>query len=596
MKKTTTSWLKNALLLSLLAVLPATLHAQTWQWLATHSSASTGTSVVNATTIDGAGNIVVAGTFAGTITLGSTTLTSAGGADIFVGRLDAGGAWTQAVRAGGPGSETPYSVAVDNSGNVVVAGTFTGATLTFDATTLTNAFTGTTAPTGDIFVARLNPAGAWTQAVRVGGPNDETLRGLALDATGTATIAGGFISTSVAFGTTTLANADNRGITRDIYVARLSSAGIWTQALRVGSVDFETPMAMAQDAAGTVYLAGSFSGMSATFGSTTIANSDRDGFHPDIFVARLSPAGTWTLAVSAGGTFCSENPQAIAVDGSGNVTITGNYGGGSSTFGSTTLASPGGAIGGFVARLGLAGTWQMAANAGSPGLTLPVALAVDASGNTTIVGQLGGTTAQFGSISANSSSTTGNDFFIARLNTAGTWTYALRAGTSGNDNANAVFLTGSTALISGTLQTPTTAFGFGTTPIVATTLTAFVGRLSGVVSATRATTTPQPLVFIPNPAAASRQVSLTGLVAADAPTAIVVIDRLGRQVYRHALPAHATAATLDLRGLAPGLYVVRCGAAAGPGGAAADGAAATVRYALPRKSPARGAAGSGKPR
>ena len=120
-----------------------------------------------------------------------------------------------------------------------------------------------------------------------------------------------------------------------------------------------------------------------------------------------------------------------------------------------------------------------------------------------------------------------------------------------------------TAWVSGYLQTPTAPFGFGNTPIAATALTAFVGRLSGLVSATRTAAAPQPLAFIPNPAAASRQVSLTGLVSANAPTAIVVADRLGRQVYRQLLPAHATTATLDLRGLAPGLYVVRCGAASG---------------------------------
>ena len=38
---------------------------------------------------------------------------------------------------------------------------------------------------------------------------------------------------------------------------------------------------------------------------------------------------------------------------------------------------------------------------------------------------------------------------------------------------------------------------------------------------------------------------------------------LGRTARTYLLPAHGTAATLDLRGLAPGLYVVRCGAAAG---------------------------------
>jgi hypothetical protein len=44
---------------------------------------------------------------------------------------------------------------------------------------------------------------------------------------------------------------------------------------------------------------------------------------------------------------------------------------------------------------------------------------------------------------------------------------------------------------------------------------------------------------------------------------VLVLDALGREVRRQSLPARATTATLDLRGLAPGLYVVRCGAATG---------------------------------
>ena len=42
-----------------------------------------------------------------------------------------------------------------------------------------------------------------------------------------------------------------------------------------------------------------------------------------------------------------------------------------------------------------------------------------------------------------------------------------------------------------------------------------------------------------------------------------LVDALGRPVRAYTMPAAATEIPLDLRGLAPGLYVLRCGAASG---------------------------------
>ncbi|MGI4734686.1 MAG: T9SS type A sorting domain-containing protein [Janthinobacterium lividum] len=88
-----------------------------------------------------AGNSVyVAGTFTGTASFGTTTLTSAGNTDIFVTRLvDAGPsatfAWGQ--RAGGPGNDSSYDMALSGSLPVVV-GSF-NATANFGAQAITNA-------------------------------------------------------------------------------------------------------------------------------------------------------------------------------------------------------------------------------------------------------------------------------------------------------------------------------------------------------------------------------------------------------------------------------------------------------------------------
>ena len=79
---------------------------------------------------------------------GSAMLTSAGQGDVFVAQLSPAGRWAQATRAGGPANDNAYALALDGTGNAIVAGTFIG-TAAFGSTTLT-----TNAPLA-AFVARL---------------------------------------------------------------------------------------------------------------------------------------------------------------------------------------------------------------------------------------------------------------------------------------------------------------------------------------------------------------------------------------------------------------------------------------------------------
>ncbi|UOQ71869.1 hypothetical protein [Hymenobacter cellulosilyticus] len=90
--------MKRFLLLAALLAGPGLTRAQSWQWVA--AATGPGNARILTTATDGTGGTIVAGDFTGTITLGSTTLTSAGNRDVFVARLNSAGAFTQAVRAG----------------------------------------------------------------------------------------------------------------------------------------------------------------------------------------------------------------------------------------------------------------------------------------------------------------------------------------------------------------------------------------------------------------------------------------------------------------------------------------------------------------
>jgi hypothetical protein len=75
---------------------------------------------------DSRGNIYLGGELQGTIKLGETTLTSAGGYDSFLAKLGPGGVVRWAIGYGGPGAEVGPEVEVDGDGNSYLTGTFSG--------------------------------------------------------------------------------------------------------------------------------------------------------------------------------------------------------------------------------------------------------------------------------------------------------------------------------------------------------------------------------------------------------------------------------------------------------------------------------------
>jgi hypothetical protein len=83
------------------------------------------------------GNLVVAGEFTGPATFGSASLSGFGGIDAFVAQLSPSGAVNWADQMGGPSGDVATSVAVGSGGAVTVGGSFQG-TAAFGSTSLTS--------------------------------------------------------------------------------------------------------------------------------------------------------------------------------------------------------------------------------------------------------------------------------------------------------------------------------------------------------------------------------------------------------------------------------------------------------------------------
>lgn len=139
-----------------------------------------------AVSADASGNVYTTGWFNGTADfdpddVGVFNLTSLGGSDIFVSKLDSGGNFVWARTMGGTVSDVGYGIAVDSSGNVYTTGSF-GDTADFDPGEET--FNLSSVGNEDIFISKLDSNGGFVWAKAMGGPSRDYGYDIAVSAAG----------------------------------------------------------------------------------------------------------------------------------------------------------------------------------------------------------------------------------------------------------------------------------------------------------------------------------------------------------------------------------------------------------------------------
>ncbi len=401
----------------------------------------TGKDEGNYITVDGSGNVYVLGQFFNSVTFGTTTLTSNGDRDVFVVKYNNNGEVQWAKSAGGTGSDSGLSIAVDGSSNVYVTG-FYYHSINFGATALASA------GLSDMYVAKFKSNGEVQWAKSAGGTGYDNGSALAVDGGGNVYVGGSFTG-SVSFGMTTLTCTGES----DIYVAKYSSSGDLQWAKREGGVGSETVRGVAVDNSGNIYTTGTYIG-TTTFGSTTLTPINPIGVVVDIYVTKFSNNGEVQWAKSAGSRG-NETTLDIAVDGSGNAYITGYTTGLATTFGSITL-NPIGDYDTFIAKYSTNGEVQWAKIAGGTGADQGQGIAVDESGNLYVTGNFSGTFT-FGTTTLTSNGDL--DIYVAKYNNAGDVQWVKSAGGSGTDRGQDIVVDGSSKAYVTGLFSDTATFG-----------------------------------------------------------------------------------------------------------------------------------------
>lgn len=227
--------------------------------------------------------------------------------------------------------------------------------------------------------------------------------------------------------------------------ALLSGTGTFTNAFAVSINDQGWQEGAAVDSSGNTYVTGCISGYSDFDpgpGTTMITNHG----NRTAYVAKYSPSGSLLWAEPIGGTNTDSRGDSIAVDGSGNVYLSGFFSGtvNFNPAGSYTLTYGSGSIysgyAGFVEKLNSSGgfVWvQPITPTGSSGSAEASALAVDSAGNVFVSGNSSG-----GNVGTGGPAVAAG-VFVARMTSSGGTTWAESYGNAAGATVSTIALDGS---------------------------------------------------------------------------------------------------------------------------------------------------------
>jgi hypothetical protein len=214
----------------------------------------------------------------------------------------------------------------------------------------------------------------------------------------------------------------------DVFIVKYDILGNVLWAKSIGGAEDDNGRSVTTDGIGNVYITGYYHSTSIAFGATTLNNID----HYDMFIVKYDALGNEIWATGSGGIGWDEG-NSITTDVSGNVFITGTFES-SITFGAITLV---GDKDMFIVKYDSSGNVLWANRAGSSGYgDHGNSTTTDASGNVYVTGHYFSTSITFGVTTLNNTGLT--DIFIVKYDASGNLLWAQSAGGIGWDSGQSI--------------------------------------------------------------------------------------------------------------------------------------------------------------
>jgi len=424
--------------------------------------------------VDSAGEAYVAG---GTASLNfpvkSAYQGSANGqGDAFVAKLNAtGSGLIYSTYIGGSASDVSNAIAIDESGNVYLAGSTSSSDFPVTAGIPQSSFGGNT----DAFVLKLEASGAaLSYATYLGGSAADYGQGVAVDSSGNAYVTGSTQSPDFPTANAIQIGNDNCTVinqvttcSADAFVAKINAQGTTlVYSTYLGGSSADSGQAIAVDAQGDAYLAG-YTYSSNFPVQNPLQSSSGGGI--DAFVTEINPGGTALVFSTYLGGAGTDQAFGLALDRLNNIYVTGQTQ--SADFPTSPLVSQVAYAGNgdaFLTKIAAGGTaLSYSTFIGGGAVDQGNGVAVDSTGDAVVVGvtsssnfplvdpsqRILGLTGAGNCLSPSGETTVCSDAFVTQLNPFGRINYSTYLGGTGADFAQSVavdssgtpYVTGATA-------------------------------------------------------------------------------------------------------------------------------------------------------
>jgi len=298
-------------------------------------------------------------------------------------------AWTTQI--GTTQLDRSSGVAVDSSGFAYISGLTDGD------------LDGANAGNFDAFLSRVDTSGTVLWTKQFGASSFDSGSAIAVDSVGNSYVVG---RTDSDLGGTSLGNAD-------AYLIKFDSSGNQVWSRQVGTSESDRGWGVAVDSLGNAYISGSTKGNFSGFSNQG---------EQDAYVVKFNAVGTQLWAHQIG-TEYDDISEAVAVDSSGNVYISGLTKGG-------LEGANAGLFDAFLVKFDSSGNQVWTRQFGTTGNEVGESIALDSSGNIYVAGSTRG------SISGTNAGS--NDPFFVKYDAAGNQVLARQFGSPGDDRTEAV--------------------------------------------------------------------------------------------------------------------------------------------------------------